>query len=113
MGDVSEVLRDLKRQRSAIEAEIRSLRSREDSLHGAKWSREDVIASLAALADRLETVPNDELHRIMKNTIDRVELKFETIDGGKSRLSAGEIHISESTDSRMAGAGFEPTPSRL
>jgi len=112
-AELSAVLREFKQQRSAVEAEIQSLRSQEEVRGSSDWSHEDVVEGLANLADRLETVPNEELQQIMKNTIDRVELRFKTIDGDKSRLSAGEIHISKSTDSRMAGAGFEPTTSRL
>ena len=50
---------------------------------------------------------------MLKSTIDRVQLKFEAVDGKKQRLSAGVIHISDSTDSGMAGARFELTTSRL
>lgn len=105
-AELSTVLRELKRNRAAAEAELQSLRSREDVLGEAIWSQEDVVSGLSSLADRLETVDGHELQRIMKNTIDRVQLAFHTIDGAKSRLSGGEIHISQSPDSRMAGAGF-------
>ena len=113
MAELSTVLRELKQQRAAVEAEMAALKSRDQALGAPSWSKRQLIDALASLADRMETVPNDELQRIMKNTIDRVQLTFDTIDGVKSRLSGGEIHISDSPDSGMAGAGFEPTTSRL
>ena len=113
VGEMSEVLRSLKRQRRAAEEDLASLRSQSAQLGKPGWTRDQVVEKLASLATQLETVEPSELNRMLKTTIDRVQLKFRPVDGNKTRLSGGEIHISESTDSGMAGARFELTTSRL
>ena len=113
MEETSQFLRSLKSQRRAAEAELASLRSQATVLGKPTWTREQVVEKLTELAKKFESVEPEELHNMLKSTIDRVQLKFETVDGKKQRLSGGEIHISDSTDSGMAGAGFEPTTSRL
>ena len=52
-AELSAVLREFKQQRSAVEAEIQSLRSQEEVRGSSDWSRADVVVGLANLADRL------------------------------------------------------------
>jgi DNA invertase Pin-like site-specific DNA recombinase len=113
MEDAVTTLRELKHRRHRLEAELANLGSQAAVQNRSKhWTPDKVEAALDVLAQRLEQAEHEKLHQILKSTIDRVVLQFNTVDG-KQRLSGGEIHLLDSTDSGMAGTGFEPATSRL
>ena len=66
------------------------------------------------LAEELESVDPKQVQQVLKANIECVRLKFRTEEQGKRRIqrvAGGEIHLV--TEKIMAGAGFEPTTSRL
>ena len=74
----------------------------------------DVLAAVDGLANQLSCGESKAVQKALQANIERIQLKFRTVQDGKrriQRLAGGEIHLV--TERQMAGAGFEPTTSRL
>ncbi len=85
-----------------------------DSLESQDWTQEDVLAAVNQLIENLKSTDSKAVQNALKANIERVDLKFRTVQEGKrqiQRCCGGEIHLV--TERQVAGARFELTTSRL
>ena len=111
---VYDQIRKSKSERRHVEDELRTVLAKSKKADSASWSVNDVLAAVKKLADQLGSGEPKAVQAALKANIERIQLRFRTEQDGKrsiQRLAGGEIHLV--TERQVAGAGFEPTTSRL
>lgn len=114
LESVYEQIRKAKAQRRHIEEEFRTLQAKSKKADSACWSVDDVLAAIEKLAEQLGSSEPKAVQAALQANIETIQLRFRTEQDGKrriQRLAGGEIHLV--TERQVAGAGFEPTTSRL
>ena len=111
---VYELVGDLKNQRHAVEAELANVKSQKETLQQGCFTEEEVRDRINRMVDELESLDPVKVQAMLKANVEKVTLRFETIQKGKrhvQKLVGGEIHLV--TEKEVAGTGFEPATSRL
>ena len=114
VDDIYREMVKLKRLRDSTADELGKVKT--ETNHASKYSTADVARLLDSLADEADQLEGVELKAWLNDTIESVELLFTEEPYGKrtrQRLTGGIIRLRKSCAGEMAGAGFEPTTSRL
>ena len=112
---VLQKMTELKEEQQQLQAQLREL-SKIEPVAAQQWTADDVVELLTVVAEHLQQCPKDKLQEALQSVIERIELDFSPQKWGKKtiqRLSGGRIHLKKVVGIGMAGAGFEPTTSRL
>ena len=107
-------IRKAKEQRRNVESDLRCIKSKTQRKNDKAWTINDVLAAIDNLASQLSCGESKAVHKALKANIERIQLRFRTVQEGKrqiQRLAGGELHLV--TERQVAGTGFEPATSRL